>query len=278
MKRIIALLTVFAFVAVLAGMVYAQADTRSAAEKLAAGRAYLKLLDQKIIRLRKQGKTATVKKMQAEKKSTIANMQTWKAQAEAEMAAPPPPPPPRPVAPTPPPPPRPVSRPAPASMGLLGMGINTGYSVGYLMGKSGVTVRGDIVLNDAMGIGPMLGMSEDSIKWKIGMAAVMGKDVNENEKKALPLLVDGVMSLPADMLGVESYLGGGLNYVVYGSEKKSGSYGGQVYFGVQGDVGLGGNSFAEVGYAIVRSGADAGHVTPYSFRGVTVNVGTQILM
>ena len=279
MKKLIALFTVFAFVAMLAGMVFAQADSRSPEEKLAAGRAYLKLLDQKIIRLRKEGKTALVKQMQADKKSTIAKMQTWKAQSEAEMAAPPPPPPPRPVAPTPPPPPRPVSRPAPASMGLLGMGINTGYSVGYLMGNGAITARGDIVLNDAMGIGPMLGMSEDAIQWKIGMAAVMGKDINDVEKKALPILLDGVLNLPADMMGgVESYVGGGVNYVLYGSEKLGGSYGGQVYYGIQGDVGLGGNSFAEVGYSIVRSGASAGHVAPYSFKGISVNFGTQIMM
>jgi len=249
---------------------------RSPAEKLAAGRAYLKLLDKKIIRLRKQGKTALVKKMQADKKATISRMKTWKAQAAAEMAAPPPP---RPVAPTPPPPPRPVSRPAPAGMGLLGMGINTGYSVGYLMGNSVVTVRGDIILNDAMGIGPMLGMSEDAVQWKIGMAAAMGKDINDVEKKALPIVIDGVLNLPADVMGgVESYIGGGVNYVLYGSEQLGGSYGGQVYYGIQGDVGLGGKSFAELGYSIIRSGTDAGHTVPYSMKGVSVSFGTQILM
>ena len=65
MKRIIALITVFAFAVVLAGMAYA--DFRSPAEKLSSGRAYLKLLDQKIIKHRKLGNAAVVKDLQAQK-------------------------------------------------------------------------------------------------------------------------------------------------------------------------------------------------------------------
>lgn len=278
MKRIIALITVFAFVAVLAGSVFAQADTRSPAEKLEAGRAYLKLLDQKIIRLRKEGKMALVTKMQADKKATIARMKVWKAQAEAAVAPPPPPPPPpRRVA--PPPPPAPVSRAKPATMGMFGMGLNTGYSVGYLMGNSVIVGRGDLILGDAMGIGPMLGLSDDAVSWKIGLGGAMGKDINDVEKKAIPLFVDGVLSIPADVMGgVESYVGGGVNYVVYGSEKMAGSYGGQVYYGIKGDVGLGGDSYAELNYSMIRSGSDAGHAVPYSMKGIGINFGTTLVL
>jgi len=278
LKRIIALVTVFAFVAVLAGSVFAQADTRSPAEKLEAGRAYLKLLDQKIIRLRKEGKMALVKKMQADKKATIARMKVWKAQAEAAVAPPPPPPPPpRRVA--PPPPPAPVSRAKPATMGLFGMGLNTGYSVGYLMGNSVIVGRGDLILGDAMGIGPMLGLSDDAVSWKIGLGAAMGKDYSDNEKKAIPLYIDGVLDIPADAMGgIESYVGGGVNYIVYGSEKKAGSYGGQVYYGIQGDIGLGGDSYCELAYTILRTGVDGGHAQPYSMRGIGINFGTTLVL
>ena len=75
MKKLIASLTVFAFCVALAGMVYAEVDTRSPAEKLEAGRAYIKLLDQKIIKYRAQGNAVMVKKLQAEKKGTIAALQ-----------------------------------------------------------------------------------------------------------------------------------------------------------------------------------------------------------
>ncbi|MBU0672255.1 MAG: hypothetical protein KJ732_04410 [Candidatus Margulisbacteria bacterium] len=266
-------MTVLAFVVVFAGMVSAQADDRSAAEKLAAGRAYLKLLDQKIIRLRNEGKAGLVKQMQADKKATIARMQAWKAEAESEMAAPPPPP--RPVAPTPPP--RPAARPAAPSAGLFGMGINTGYSVGYLAGNSVIVGRGDLILSDPLGIGPMLGLADDAIAWKVGLGgALASKDINDNERKAIPLFVDGILNIPADVMGgVASYVGGGVNYVLYGSGRETGSYGGQVYYGIQGDIGLGGNSYAELAYSIIRSGATT---TPYSMKGIGINIGTQIVL
>jgi len=275
LKRLIALVTALAFVAVLAGMVCAQADTRTPAEKLAAGRAYLKLLDEKIIRHRKAGNAAVVKKLQADKKSTIARMKVWKAESEAAAAPPPPPPPPRRVA--PPPPPRPVAKPAPA--GLFGWGLNTGYTVGYLAGKSVVVGRGDLILADPMGIGPMMGLGEKAVSWKLGLGGAMGKDINDVEKKAIPLFIDGVIAIPAEVMGgVESYVGGGVNYVVYGSEKLAGSYGGQIYYGIQGDVGLGGMSYAELNYSIIRSGSDAGHDVPYSMKGVGISFGTTLML
>ena len=270
MKRIIAIITVFAFAMVLAGMVYAQIDTRTATEKLAAGRAYLKLLDKKIIRLRNQGKTALVRKMQAEKKSTIARMQKWKAQAEADAAAPPP----TPVAPTPPP--APVARPAAPGAGMFGMGINTGYSVGYLAGNSVIVGRGDIILADPLGIGPMLGLSEDAVAWKVGLGGAMGKDINDVEKKAIPLFADGIINIPADVMGgIDSYVGAGVNYVLYGSGKEAGSYGGQIYYGIKGDIGLGGDSYAELAYSIIRSGATT---SPYSMKGIGINIGTELML
>ena len=275
MKRIVVLITLFVFAVALAGMVYAQADTRSPAEKLAAGRAYLKLLDQKIIRHRKMGNTATVVNLQAQKKSTITRMQAWKAQAEGTRMAPPPPPP-RPVA--PPPPPRPVARPAAAPEGLLGIGLDTGYTLGYIAGKSVIVLRGDMIFADPMGIGPMLGLTEDAVGWKIGLGGAMGKDINDVEKKAIPLFVDGIINIPADVMGgVESYVGGGLNYVVYGSDKKGGSYGGQVYYGIQGDIGLGGDSYAELAYSIIRSGPDSVDV-PYSMKGIGISVGSKLVL
>jgi hypothetical protein len=273
LKKLVALFALFAFVVVLGGMVYAQVDTRTPAAKLAAGRAYLKLLDKKIIRLRAAGKMAVVKKLQAEKKGTIARMKVWKAQSEAT------PPPPRPVAPTPPPP-RPIVRPAPApTAGLFGMGLNTGATLGYIAGNSVIVARGDLILSDAMGIGPMLGLSEDAVAWKVGLGYGQGKDINDNEKKVIPLFIDGVLNIPADVMGgVESYVGGGVNYVLYGTEQMSGSYGAQICYGIQGDIGMGGKSYAELAYSIIRSGNDAGHNEPYSLKGVGINFGTQILL
>lgn len=275
MKRIIAFVTVLAFVVALTGMVMAQADGRTPAEKLASGQGYLKTLDAKIIKYRNLGNDKVVKDLQTQKKATIARMKVWKAEMEMAQVAPPPPPP-RPVAPTPPPPPR-VARAAAPTAGLFGWGLNTGVSAGYLMGNSVIVGRGDIILADAMGIGPMLGLSDDAVAWKIGMGGAMGKDINDVEVKAIPLFVDGIINIPADVMGgVASYVGGGANYVVYGSGKETGSYGAQVYYGIKGDVGLGGDSYAELAYSIVRSGADV--TTPYSMKGIGVSFGTELLL
>ena len=163
-------------------------------------------------------------------------------------------------------------------MGLFGWGMNTGATLGYLAGNSVMVARGDLILADALGIGPMLGLSDDAVNWKIGLGGAMGKDINDNEKKAIPLFIDGIINIPADVMGVASYIGGGVNYVLYGSEKKAGSYGGQIYYGIKGDIGLGGDSYAELAYSIIRTGQDAGHDVPYSMKGVGINFGTEILL
>lgn len=245
MKKLVALLTVLAFALTLASSVDA-ATTKKAVKK-------------------------AVKKVA---KKVVKKAVTKKVVAPRPMA---------PVAPVPPPPPMaPAPRPtpvvAPAPTGMFGMGLKTDISLGYIAGKSVIAGRADIILADMLGMGPMVGLSDKAVTWKIGLGGASGKDVSDVEKKAIPLFVDGVINLPADLLGgVESYIGGGINYVLYGSEKKSGSIGGQVYAGIQGDLGLGGKSFVEVAYSIIRSGTGS-LVQPYSMKGIGINVGQQILL
>ncbi|MFH1683797.1 MAG: hypothetical protein ABIA67_02815 [Candidatus Margulisiibacteriota bacterium] len=268
MKRIIAIITVFVFAVMLAGMVYAQADYRSPDEKLEAGRAYLKLLDQKIIRLRNQGKTALVDKMHVEKKATIARMQVWKAEAEAMEAAPPP----VPVAPTPPP--APVARPAAPSDGLFGLGLKSNMGGGYInTGKGQLSgslgVSGNLVFSDMMGLGSMVGLSEDSVTYKVGGGYYQGG----GGLKAVPLWVGGTLNLPVDMMGgLESYLTGGLNYVVYGNGQTSGKIGGDASFGMLFDLGMGLEKTGfEIGYSVVRSDL-------YSSKGLSLSVSQAFVL
>jgi hypothetical protein len=266
LKKAVALLTVFAFVVVLAASVYAE-DTRTAAEKIASGQEYLKTLDTKIIKYRKLGNTAMVTKLQAEKKSTLARLAAWKAEMGAEVA---------PVV-TPPPAPVVQAAPAPVSAGMFGWGLNTGYTVGYIAGNSVTLLRADMIFGDGIGLGSLLGMGPDAINWKIGLGGAMGNDINGLNRKAIPLFIDGIINIPADLLGgVQSYIGGGLNYNLYGSGRVSGTYGGEVYLGMKGDIGLGGNSYIEVTWSDIRSGTS---LTPaYSMRGVGVNIGTQLML
>lgn len=271
MKKIIAGFVVFAFVLGIAAIVYA----RTAAEELEAIRAYLKLLDQKIIRHRNLGNRATVLKLQAEKKATIARAQKVKARAEAEAA----PSPPAEAVPPPPPPPvaaKPVVPEKPKPAGLFGMGIPTSGSLLYIAGNSTMGLRGDIVLSDMLEIGPMIGLSADSINYRIGLGYTQGKDINDNEWKSIPLFIDGVINFPEDVIGVESYIGGGINYVVYRTSKTSGNIGLQAYAGIQGDLlEIGSNSFAEVGYSIIRTGP----VDPaFSSKGFSIAIGQQLVL
>lgn len=263
MKKSIALFVAFAFVVTVASVAFG----RTLDEEKQAVRDYLKVVDAKIVKYRKAGNTAKVKMLQGEKQATLARWNKLQAEMAASEVAPPPP------APVPPP----VMKPAPAAYsGWFGWGWNTDVSVGYLMGKSVITGRANLVLADPFALGPMLGLSQNAISWKLGLGGLSGKDTNDVEKKAVPIYFDGVIALPADMLGgVESYIGAGVNYAVYGSGKTAGSYGGQIYYGLCGDIGLGGKSFAELGYGIVRSGTAAGH---YSMKGLTVNFGTSITL
>jgi hypothetical protein len=269
LKKFVALVTMFAFIVALSGLVYAKVDDRSPAEKLEAARAYLKLLDQKIIRLRNEGKLDLVKKMQADKKGTLARMKAWKAEAEAEEGAPG-----APVAPTPPAPPLAVRPAATPSAGLFGWGLSTDLSGSYISTGSGsvsgvLGVRGDLVLADPLALGTLVGLSENDVKYHIGLGYSVGNSLN-----AIPLYIDGVIALPADLLGgIASYLGGGLNYTLYGNGRKIGRYGIEAYYGVKGNLGLGlgGDTAFELGYSVVRSDT-------VSKKGITLSVVQEIVL
>jgi len=247
MKKSIALLVAFMFALTIIGAVVAQADDRSPAEKLESGRAYLKTLDTKIVKYRKLGNNKMVSNLKAQKTSTLARLKAWKAEMEASVSTP--------VAPVPPPVTvKPVAAP---SAGLFGWGLNTILSGQWINTGKGqlsgtVGLKGDVVLDDFIGAGPMVGLSADTIKYKLGLGVYDGGGAG---LKGIPVYAGGIINLPAEMLGgVESYLTGGLNYVVYGNGKTSGKIGGDAYFGMNFDLGLGlGKTGFELGYSVVRT-------------------------
>ncbi len=266
MKKI-ALFMLLMFVVVLAGAALA----RTAAEELDAVRGYLKTLDAKIMANRANpAKVASLKK---EKAATLQRLQVLKARAEAEAMVSEPTP--APVQ-TPAPAPRPVPQPAAQNQGLFGLGLETAGSIGYVMDKSVLALRADVILDDPIGMGEWVGLSKKAVKYRIGLGYTQGKDTKEKEWKSVPIFVDGLIMIPAEALeGIESYIGGGLNYVVTRSGSKSGDLGGQIYVGMQGDIGLGGKSFVELGYEILRSGKTS---PQYSTKGFSVAVGQKIVL
>lgn len=165
--------------------------------------------------------------------------------------APPPPPPVAPVV----PPPAPVSVKPVVSAGLFGMGLNTSLSGLYVSNgkgalKGSIGVLGNLVLDDFIGLGPMVGLSANAVKFSVGTGYVMGG----GGIKAIPVYGGGILNLPAEWVGgLESYLYGGLNYVVSGNAG-SGKIGGDVKYGINADLGLGlGKTGFELGYSVVRS-------------------------
>src|SRR3989338_307058 len=111
---------------------------------------------------------------------------------------------PAPVAPAPPPPPPVAVRPAPAavSAGLFGWGINTSLGGAYVnTGKGSLSgsigLSGDWILDDFVGLGPMVGLSAKAVKYTVGLGGFYGG----GGLKAIPVRAGGIIMLPADMMG-----------------------------------------------------------------------------
>lgn len=254
MKKLIALFTIVAVVGVLAAAVYA----RTAQEELEAVRGYLVTLDSKIVSAREAGQKSKVAWLQKEKEGTLRRLAKLKADAEAEKLAP------APIA-------APVVKAAPS--GLFGLGWQTAASVGYVMDKSVIALRGDFFLPDPLALGTIVGLPSDSVVYRVGLGYTTGNDHNDVSWRSVPLYLDGVIMLP--MAGLDTYIGGGLNYILNRSGSKAGTIGGQIYLGIQGDLGLGAKTFAELGYTILRAGSEA---PLHSSKGFSINVGQRIVL
>ena len=267
MKKVLALLVVVAFVFAVA------APSIAAVKKAPSLEVQLKTLQAKLAKTKVKKTRATLQKQIAALKAKI-------AASKVVFVPPPPPPPPPPVAVPPPPPPVRVAPPAPAPTGLLGMGINTCMEGGLIAGMVGLS--GNVLLADPMGLGAMVGLPANSVVYKLGAGYAQGNDINSQTWKAIPLTLGGLVMLPADMMGgIESFVGGGINYVVYRTGQTGGSIGGDVYVGMQGDLGLGGKTYGQVGYSILRTGSDTSKGGPfngYSSKSVSVQVGQKILL
>ncbi|OGC03841.1 hypothetical protein A2276_08325 [candidate division WOR-1 bacterium RIFOXYA12_FULL_43_27] len=156
------------------------------------------------------------------------------------------------------------------STGLFGWGLNTDLAVNYVMDKSIVGLRADLLLPDPLGLGGIIGLQKEAVGYKLGLGYFTGNDTKDVAFRGIPIYLDGVIMFPMGM-----YLQGGINYLVNRSGSKSGSIGGQVYVGVAGDIGLGSKSFAQIGYSILRTGDSA---TPRSSKGFDIGIGQMITL
>ncbi|NQT30114.1 MAG: hypothetical protein HQ596_06055 [Candidatus Saganbacteria bacterium] len=107
-------------------------------------------------------------------------------------------------------------------------------------------------------VGPAL----SSLRISGGIAQSM-----DTQRRYVPLSVDFILNYPPGWFsGVENYLGVGVNFVVLTTGWKTGSLGGEVFYGID-SSGFGGKIFGELGYGFLNSGAFP------SQRGATLLIG-----
>lgn len=247
MKKAIIFVVVVAVMASVTSVAFA----RTMAEEMSAVRDYLNVVDAKLATAKQNNNTKRVALLHAEKAATLARWYKLKASMVTPTAPAPVVQAPAPVI---------VTQPAPVVImptppaGLFGMGIPVALSGLYINTGKGTYsgtggLKGEVILNDFTGVGNMLGLAPKAINYKIGVGVVDGG----GGMKGIPVYAGGTIALPM-MGGVEPYLVGGLNYVVYGNGQTSGQIGGDAGLGCKVDFGFGiGKTGLELGWGAVRS-------------------------
>ncbi len=98
----------------------------------------------------------------------------------------------------------------------------------------------------------VIGPATTSLRLSCGF--VQGESAS---RRFVPVCFDGMLNFPAGYItGVENYLGGGINYLALTNGRVPGSFGGEVFYGVEGS-GFGGKLFGEIGSSFMRTGFSA---------------------
>lgn len=160
------------------------------------------------------------------------------------------------LSPAPPPPPNYEVTTTTEDKGLLGWGQNIDIA-GLLQGGNGsLGFRANWLFADPWKIGSKLGLAEDAVEYKLGTGLLFGSDINNNAINTIPLFFDTVLYLKeGSFFGLDPYVGAGLNYNLYGTGSKIGTWGGQLFGGILVDFGLAsGKTGLELGYGALRVG------------------------
>lgn len=241
MKKTIAFVVVFGLMLSVASV----ALDRTYAEEMQAVRDYLTVVDAKLATAKQNHNTRRVELLHVEKAATLARWNKLKASQPVAPVA---------VAPTPAPAPI-VVAPVESEQYLFGLGLKTTLAAQFIndgkassiYGLTGITsgLMANLVMDDFIGLG-------SNVQYKLGTGLFYMSGAGG--LKAIPVYAGGIIHLPQWFGGQESYLTGGLNYVVYGNGLTSGRIGGDVYYGITADFGLGlGKTGFEIGYNVVRS-------------------------
>lgn len=92
-------------------------------------------------------------------------------------------------------------------------------------------------------------------------------------RRYVPVCLDGILNFPPGWFsGVNNYIGAGLNYVALTTGRVPGSWGGQIFYGVESE-GFGGQLFGELGYAVLRTGFSSAHLGTTVLAGYRTDFG-----
>jgi hypothetical protein len=154
--------------------------------------------------------------------------------------------------PPPPPPPSYEVETIEENNGIFGWGINSSVGGKLLYGSILAGVRGDLVFADPLLLGEKLGLAEDAVEYKVGTGFVIS-----DKLKSIPLFMDAVVYLKeGSLFGMDSYVGTGLIFNLYGTGQQSGGLGGQIYLGFLADFGFEERTGINVGYASYNVGSN----------------------
>lgn len=140
----------------------------------------------------------------------------------------------------------------------LAPSLELGYSLGLIAGIPAAKV--ELIWNRLFSV--------KNLRAKSGVMYAQGEDANKTTRKNALIFLDGVWEIqPAEVGEVGTYLGGGINYLVYTSGRVSGISGGEVYFGLQNRYGKKEILYLELGYSAIRTGFSP------AFKGVNATIG-----
>lgn len=140
----------------------------------------------------------------------------------------------------------------------IGLNYEAGLQGGVFAGTTGFFAGARAPL------GIVLGPAVTTLRLSCGLAQTM-----DTGRRYVPVCLDLIFNFPPGWFsGVENYLGGGLNYTVLTTGRQQGTFGGELFYGIQSE-GFGGIVFGELGFAILRSGSapsNSGLIVMVGFR------------
>lgn len=140
----------------------------------------------------------------------------------------------------------------------IGINYEVGLHGGVFAGTTGFFAGARVPL------GIVLGPAVTAARLSSGLAQTM-----DTGRRYVPVCLDLIFNFPPGWFsGVENYLGGGLNYTALTTGRTQGTFGGELFYGIQSE-GFGGIVFGELGFAILRTGfspSNSGLIVAVGFR------------